>query len=144
MGENLHKKGIEKIKEKDWRRFTVALERTYHLKLPIHSKTYSSDLNSTSDYVRIPPRTGLESWLTVRKLIISPVLSSTLLQIYCIGLIGLISYSFWVWATICDLTVIFCLISSLLLLLLFSVSQLAFVLYYIFSLMYWVWEWVCP
>ena len=57
--------------------------------------------------MRIPPWTGLEPWLTVKKLIISPVLSLTLLQIYCIGLIGLISYSFWVYATICDLTGLF-------------------------------------
>ena len=106
MGKTSIRKGSENIKEGDWRRFTVVLERTYHMKLPIHSKTYSSDVNSTSDHVRIPPRTCLEPWLTVRKPIISPILSPTLLQIYCIGLIGLISYSFWVWATICDLTYI--------------------------------------
>ena len=62
-------------------------------------------MNSTSDYVSIPPRTNLKPRLIVRKPIIDPVLSPTLLQIYCIGLIGPISYSFWVWATICDLTV---------------------------------------
>ena len=62
MGENLHKRGDRKnITGRDLRRFTVALERTYHLKLLIHSKTYSSDLNLTSNYMRIPPRTGLES-----------------------------------------------------------------------------------
>ena len=55
--------------------------------------------------MHIPPRTNLESRLTVRKLITSPVLSPTLLQIDCIGLIGPISHSFWVWVTICDLTV---------------------------------------
>ena len=54
-----------------------------------------------------PPRTDLKPWLTVRKPINSPVLSLTLLQIYCIGLIGPISYSFWVWATICDPTIIY-------------------------------------
>ena len=32
MGENLHKKGIENIKEGDWRIFTIALGRTYNLK----------------------------------------------------------------------------------------------------------------
>ena len=62
-------------------------------------------MNSTSDYVSIPPRTDLKPRLIVRKPITSLVLSPTLLQIYCIGLIGPISYSFWVWATICDLTV---------------------------------------
>ena len=55
--------------------------------------------------MHIPSRTDLEPRLTVRKIITSPVLSPTLLQIYCIGLIGPISHSFWVWATICDLTV---------------------------------------
>ena len=53
----------------------------------------------------IPSRTDLKPRLTIRKPITSPVLSPILLQIYCIGLIGPISYSFWVWATICDLTV---------------------------------------
>ena len=51
------------------------------------------------------PRTGFKPRLTVRNLINSLVLSLTLLQIYCIGLIGPISYSFWIWATICDATV---------------------------------------
>ena len=55
--------------------------------------------------MHIPPQTDLEPRLTIRKLITSPVLSPTLLQIYCIGLIGPISYSFWIWATICDLTI---------------------------------------
>ena len=97
--------GSKNITRKDWRRFTVALERTYHLKLPIHSKTYSSNVNSTSDYMCIPPWTGFEPWLTIRKPIISPIFSPTLLQIYCIKLIGPISYSFWVWATVGDLTI---------------------------------------
>ena len=48
------------IREKIRRRFTVALERTKHLKLHVPSKTYSSDYNSTSNYMHIPPRTGLE------------------------------------------------------------------------------------
>ena len=75
--------------------------------MPISSKTYCSDLNSISNYMRTPHRTNLEFWLTVKKSIISPILSSTLLQIYCIGLIGPIStfYLFWVWAVICDLTI---------------------------------------
>ena len=72
----------------------------------VPSKTYSSDYNSISDYMRTPLRTDLEPWLIVRKSIISPILSPTLLQIYCIGLIGpiSISYFFWVRATICDPT----------------------------------------
>ena len=54
--------------------------------------------------MHIPPRTDLETQLTVRKPIISPILSPTLLQIYCIGLIGPIPQFFWAWATICDPT----------------------------------------
>ena len=63
------------------------------------SKTYSSDLSLTFDYVFYPPRTGSEPQLTIIKPITSLVLSPTLLQIYCIGLVGPISYSIWVWAT---------------------------------------------
>ena len=62
--------------------------------------------------MHIPHRTDLEPRLIVRKLITRTVLSPTLLQIYCIGLIGPISYSFWVWATICDLTVVILMILS--------------------------------
>ena len=51
------------------------------------------------------PRTDLEPQLTVIKPTTSPVLSPTLLQIYCIGLIGPIPYSIWVWATNCDPTI---------------------------------------
>ena len=60
MGEDLYKEGSENTTRRDWRRFTVALERTYYPKLFIHSKIYSSDVNSTSDYMHIPPWTGLE------------------------------------------------------------------------------------
>ena len=98
MGKTSIRKGSENIKEGDWRRFTVVLERTYHMKQPIHLETYSSDPNSTSDYVFYTPQTGSEPQLTIIKLVTSPVLSPTLLQIYCIGLIGPISYSIWVWA----------------------------------------------
>ena len=58
-----------------------------------------------------PPRTDLKPWLTIRKPVNSPVLPPTLLQIYCIGLIGPISYSFWVWAAICDPTIWFYLLN---------------------------------
>ena len=77
-------------------------------------KTYSSDYNSTSNYMRIPPRTGLEPWLTVKKFIISPILSPTLLQIYCNELIGPISifllglgYNLWPYNNIFYLKFIF-------------------------------------
>ena len=105
IGENLQKEGDRKIlEERYWVRSSVALGRTTYLKYPIYLKTYSSDLNSTLDSVYFSHRTDLKPWLTVRKPINSLVLSPTLLQIYYIGLIGLISYSFWVWATICDPT----------------------------------------
>ena len=51
-----------------------------------------------------PPQTGFKPLLTVRKPLNSPVLSPTLLQIYCTGLIGLIPQFFWVYAAICDPT----------------------------------------
>ena len=61
MGETLHKWGIGKILREKYRmRFTVALGRTNYLKQPIHPKTYSSDLNSTLDYVFFSPRTNLK------------------------------------------------------------------------------------
>ena len=60
-----------------------------------------------------PPRTDLRPWLTARKPINIPVLSPTLLQIYCIGFIGPISYSFWVWAAIFYPTIVDQAISSI-------------------------------
>ena len=60
MGKDLHKRGIEKYYRETRRRSTVALERTLHLKLHVPSKTYSSDYNSISNYMRTPPRTDLE------------------------------------------------------------------------------------
>ena len=59
------------------------------------------------NYLSFPPQTNLKPQLTIRKPIKSPVLSPILLQIYCIGLIGLIgltTHFFWVWAAICDPT----------------------------------------
>ena len=52
-----------------------------------------------------PPQTGFKPLLTIRKPLNSPVLSLTLLQIYCIGLIGFVLQFFWVWAAICDPTI---------------------------------------
>ena len=51
------------------------------------------------------PRTSFKPRLTNKNPVNSPVLSSTLFQIYCIRLIGPISYFFWVWAAICDPTI---------------------------------------
>ena len=56
--------------------------------MPIPSKTYSSDLNSISNYMRTPPRTNLEPWLTVRKSIISLILSPTSYKFIVLGLLG--------------------------------------------------------
>ena len=106
------------MKEKHWGRITVALGRTpsettissknlllgYHLKWPIHPKTYSSDLRLSLDYVFYSPRTNSLPPLIVVKPIISPILSPTLLQIYYTGLIRSISFSIWVWTMICDPT----------------------------------------
>ena len=69
----------------------------------VPSKTYSSDYNSISNYMHTLSRTGLEPWLTVRKSIISPILLPTLLQIYCIGLIGPISISYFFLGLGCNL-----------------------------------------
>ena len=45
----------------------------------VPTKTYSSDYNSTPNYMRIPPpRTGFKPWLTVKKSIINSILSPTL------------------------------------------------------------------
>ena len=113
-------RGSENIKEEYWGRITVALGRTpldtiissknvllgYHLKWPIHPKTYSSDLKLSLDYVFYSPRTNSQPTLIVVRPFISPILSPTLLQIYCTGLIGPIPFFIWVWATICDLTIV--------------------------------------
>ena len=64
--------GSENIKEEYWGIITVTLGRTpldtiissknvllgYHLKWPIHPKTYSSDLRLSPDYVFYSPRTN--------------------------------------------------------------------------------------
>ena len=127
IGKTSVRRGIGKIlEERYWARSTVALGRTTYLKYPVHPKTYSSDLNSTLDSVYFPPRTNLKPWLTVRKPINSPVLSPTLLQIYCIGLIGPISYFFWIWATICDPTVAYQWIVVVLLMLTYVIKYIEY------------------
>ena len=60
MGENLHKERIEKYYKERLEKIYYSTERTYYLKLPINSKTYFSDVNSTSDYMCIHSQTGLE------------------------------------------------------------------------------------
>ena len=107
IGETLHKWGMGKIKtERHWKRITVTQWRINLQEQPIYLKTCSSDIHSIMNYVSFPPRTGSKPLLTVRKLIKNPVLSLTLLQIYCIGLIGLVTHFLWVWAAICDPTFI--------------------------------------
>ena len=106
MRETLHKWGMGKIKtERHWKRITVAQWRINLQEQPIYLKTCSSDIYSILNYVSFPPRTGSKPLLTVRKPIKSPFLSLTLLQIYCIGLIGLVTHFLWVWAAICDPTI---------------------------------------
>ena len=106
MRETLHKWGIGKIKtERHWKRITVAQWRINLQEQPIYLKTCSSDIHSILNYVSLPHRTGPKPLLTVRKPIKSPFLSLTLLQIYCIGLIGLVTHFLWVWVAICDPTI---------------------------------------
>ena len=108
MEETFHKWGIGKIlTQKYWKRIIVARWRTNFQGYPIYLKTYSSDTYSILNYVSFPPRTSLTPRLTVRKSIKSLVLSPTLLQIYYIRLIGLITQFFWVWTAICDPTGVF-------------------------------------
>ena len=106
MRETFHKWRIGKRRiERHWKRITVAWGRINLQEQPIYLKTCSSDIHSILNYVSFPPRTGLKPLLTVRKLIKSPVLLPTFLQIYCIGLIGLVTHFLWVWAAICDPTI---------------------------------------
>ena len=108
MGETLHKRGIGKILAQRYKkRITVTQGRTNFQKQPIHLKTSSSDIYTIPDYGFFPSRTSLKPQITIRKPIKSPVFSPTLLQIYCIGLIGLIIHLFWVWAEICYPTLIY-------------------------------------
>ena len=109
------------MKKEHWERITVTLGRTlldtiissknvllgYHLKWPIHPKTYFSDLRLSLDYVFYSPRTNSQPPLIVVRPFISQILSPTLLQIYYTGLIGPISFFIWIWATICDPTLIY-------------------------------------
>ena len=106
MRETFHKWRIRKRRtERHWKRITVAWGRINLQEQPIYLKTCSSDIHSILNYVSFPPRTGLKPLLTVRKPIKSPVLLPTFLQIYCIGLIGLVTHFLWVWAAICDPTI---------------------------------------
>ena len=108
MGETLHKRGIGKILAQRYKkRITVTQGRTNFQKQPIHLKTSSLDIYTIPDYGFFPSRTSLKPQITIRKPIKSPVFSPTLLQIYCIGLIGLIIHLFWVWAEICYPTLIY-------------------------------------
>ena len=104
-GKNLHKKGIEKYKGRRLSKIHCSTRQNISSEIVNSSKTYSSDLSLTFDYAFCPPRTGSEPQSTVIKPITSLVLSPTLLQIYCIGLTGPISYSIWVWATNWDPTI---------------------------------------
>ena len=103
MRETFHKWGIGKRRtERHWKRITVAQGRINLQEQPIYLKTCSSDIHSILNYVSFSPRTGLKPLLTVRKPIKNPVLLPTFLQIYCIGLIGLVTHFLWIWTAICD------------------------------------------
>ena len=118
MEKNLQKKGIRRYKERTLRKNYCSIRKNTSghnhfiqeftpripLELTNSPKTCSSDLRSPLNYVFYSPRTNSQLPVIIEKPIISPILSPTLLQIYCIELIGPISFSTWVWATICDPT----------------------------------------
>ena len=60
MGENLHKEGIEKYYRERLEKIYCSIRKNISSEIAYPFKTYSSDLNLTSDYMRIPHRTGLE------------------------------------------------------------------------------------
>ena len=105
MGKSSIRRGSKKYKRRRLSKIHCSTRKNIPSEIVNSSKTYSSDLSLTFDYVFYPLRTGSKPQLTVIKPITSPVLSPTLLQIYCIGLIGHISYSIWVWARNWDPTI---------------------------------------
>ena len=107
MGKTSIRKGLKKYKEEGLGKIHCSTRKNIPSEIVNSSKTYSSDLSLTFDYVFYPPRTNSEPQLTVIKPITSLVFSPTLLQIYCIGFIGPISYSIWAWVTNCDPTYTF-------------------------------------
>ena len=104
MGEILHKKGIGKILGKILNEIYCSTVKDKLFEIANLSKNLLLGLIFNPWLCVFSSRTSFKPKLTVRNPINSPVLSSTLLQIYCIGLIRPISYSFWVWAAICDPT----------------------------------------
>ena len=60
MGENLQKERIEKYYKERLEKIYCNTRKNIPSEIAYPFKTYSSDVNSTSDYMRIPPRTGLE------------------------------------------------------------------------------------
>ena len=104
MGEILHKKGIRKILGKILNEIYCSTVKDKLFEIANLSKNLLLGLIFNPWLCVFSPRTSFKPKLTVRNPINSPVFSLTLLKIYCIGLIGPISYSFWIWAVICDPT----------------------------------------
>ena len=105
MEEDLHKEGIEKYYKERLEKIyystrkNILSEIAYPFKNLLLGRKFNLRLYAYSSSDR------LRTLINCQKPIINPIFSPTLLQIYCIKLIGPISYSFWVWATICDLTI---------------------------------------
>ena len=99
--------GREKRERKNIKEELLQHQEEHHWKQPFYPKTCSSDLRSSLNHMFYSPRTNSQLPVIVEKPIINPILSPILLQIYCTGLIGPISFPTWVWVMICDPTIIF-------------------------------------
>ena len=107
MGEILHKKGDRKnIREKILNEIYCNTVKNKLSEIANSSKNLLLGLLFNPWLCVFSPRTSFKPRLTVRNPINSPVFAPALLQIYCIGLIEPISYSFWVWAAIYDHSII--------------------------------------
>ena len=114
MGENLHKEGDRKnTKKKISNKIYCSTGKNKVSKIANPSKNLLLGLKFNLRLYVFSSSDRLKTLINFRKPVNSPVLSLTLLQIYCIGLIGPISYSFWVWAAICDPTIVDQAISSI-------------------------------
>ena len=60
MGKDLHKKGIKNITEEKSDKIHCNIRKNITSEIAYPLKTYSSDLNSISNYMRTPSRTNLE------------------------------------------------------------------------------------
>ena len=114
MGENLHKEGDRKnTKKKILNKIYCSIGKNKVSKIANPSKNLLLGLKFNLRLYVFSSSDRFKTLINFRKPVNSPVLSPTLLQIYCIGLIRPISYSFWVWAAICDPTIVDQAISSI-------------------------------